>query len=146
MRRRWHTFRRLNRQEWRLLADAMVSLTVAWIGLRTIGYGRTRSILCRVSPLAGTGAYPNRGYAIMRQATWSIAASASAIPMAITCLDRSLALWWLLRRRNIDCDLRIGTAQTENGVAAHAWLERDGVVLNDSKDVTERFSTFSGLR
>jgi hypothetical protein len=48
-----------------------------------------------------------------------------------SCLYRSLALWWLLRRQGFDGRLRLGARQQDGRFDAHAWVEHDGVVLLD---------------
>ncbi|MCK9488758.1 MAG: lasso peptide biosynthesis B2 protein [Xanthomonadales bacterium] len=50
---------------------------------------------------------------------------------AATCLHRSLALWWLLRFRRLDSDIRTGVRRSDSGWDVHAWVEHDGVVIND---------------
>lgn len=64
------------------------------------------------------------------------------------CLERSLVLWFMLRRRGVAADLRIGVRRRPGGDSGdraldfHAWVERDGVVLNDVADVRTRFACF----
>lgn len=58
------------------------------------------------------------------------------------CLQRSLALWWLLGRKGIYSELRIGTRKEAGLLTAHAWIETEGVVLNDSSDVRCRYEPF----
>jgi hypothetical protein len=60
-----------------------------------------------------------------------------------SCLDRSFLLWALLRRRGIDTDLFLGVRRDQENFEAHAWVEINGVVLNDTDDVRERFAPFS---
>ena len=57
-----------------------------------------------------------------------------------TCLPQSLLLWWFLKRRGIDGDLRFGVNKTENQLEAHAWIEVHGVPVNDTEDVQERYA------
>ncbi len=76
---------------------------------------------------------------------WAVAAAAHHAPYAATCLQRSLTLWWLLRRRRIAADLRIGVAQADGELRAHAWVEHAGIVLNDDADVGSRFAAFDTL-
>ena len=47
------------------------------------------------------------------------------------CLEESLALWWLLRRNGIDPDFRIGVRTITGRFESHAWVEYQGMVLND---------------
>jgi hypothetical protein len=60
------------------------------------------------------------------------------------CLERSLTLWWLLRRRGINTALRIGVRKYDSKFEAHAWIEYQNDVLNDSNDVSEQYSAFNG--
>ena len=41
-------------------------------------------------------------------------------------------LWWLLRRRGIAAELRIGARKEFERFEAHAWVEVDSAVLNDA--------------
>jgi hypothetical protein len=58
------------------------------------------------------------------------------------CLQRSLALWWVLRRNGIYSELHIGTRKEVGLLNAHAWIEVESVVLNDSDDVSRRYEPF----
>ncbi|MCB7137060.1 lasso peptide biosynthesis B2 protein [Cellulosimicrobium marinum] len=57
------------------------------------------------------------------------------LPWNGTCLRRALVGAWLLRDR--DHAVRIGVKRAPTGIAAHAWLEVDGVCLDP--DDGERF-------
>ena len=59
------------------------------------------------------------------------------------CLGRSLALWFILRRRGIDAEFVIGADAPQRGeLQAHAWVEVAGVPVNDAPDVRKRFGGF----
>ena len=59
-----------------------------------------------------------------------------------TCLTRSLLLRWLLRRYGTPSDLRIGVRFEEGELAAHAWVEKDGIPLNDRPELVARYAAF----
>ncbi len=59
-----------------------------------------------------------------------------------TCLHRSLTICWLLQRRGIGCELHIGVTRQNGIFAAHAWVEKDGTVLNDKRDKVLKFVEF----
>ena len=59
-----------------------------------------------------------------------------------TCLPASLLLWWLLRRRGIAADLCIGARTLTGEFEAHAWVELDGIVLNDDQEVRQVYPPF----
>jgi len=60
----------------------------------------------------------------------------------VTCLPASLLLWWLLRRRGIAADLRIGARTLTGEFEAHAWVEFEGVVLNDDQEIRDIYAPF----
>lgn len=61
------------------------------------------------------------------------------------CLERSLVLWWLLRQRGVGATLQIGVRKEAERLEAHAWVELDGVVLNDRPDIAGLFAPLPGL-
>jgi hypothetical protein len=58
------------------------------------------------------------------------------------CLNRSLVLHHLLRKRGLNSELIMGTRLENGDFSAHAWVESGGVVLNDDPEVRERYSAF----
>jgi len=48
----------------------------------------------------------------------------------------------MLKRRGYDAQLRIGARMAAEGFEAHAWVERDGVILNDASGEYLSFSEF----
>ncbi|ANU07327.1 hypothetical protein A6F65_01018 [Paraurantiacibacter namhicola] len=59
--------------------------------------------------------------------------------LAGNCLSRSLALSRTLVRAGIPHELVIGAAPEGEPFAAHAWVEHDGIPLNEAGDVGHRF-------
>jgi hypothetical protein len=59
-----------------------------------------------------------------------------------TCLQESLVLWWLLGRQGIPCDLRVGVRKDSEKFEAHAWVERDGVALNEPEALHQHYAAF----
>ena len=57
-------------------------------------------------------------------------------PMRPKCLAQSLAGRWMLRRRGIAVDLRIGVRLDEGVFSAHAWLESAGQSLDSRSSET----------
>jgi hypothetical protein len=58
------------------------------------------------------------------------------------CLEQSLALWWLLGRQGIASSVRIGTRKTAEKFEAHAWVECDGVALNEPEESHKHYAAF----
>jgi len=66
------------------------------------------------------------------------------VPKA-TCLTRALAAQALLARHGIGSRLHIGVARDKRGVlAAHAWLERDGVVILGGDELSSGYTVLPG--
>ena len=61
-------------------------------------------------------------------------------PVSLTCLHRSLALWWLLRGQGVLCDLRLGASTADGPFEAHAWVQCGGVALNERDAHLSRYS------
>jgi hypothetical protein len=59
-----------------------------------------------------------------------------------TCLEKSLALWWLLRRQGITSSIRIGARTAQGKLEAHAWVECKGAALNEPADEHRHYATF----
>jgi hypothetical protein len=53
-------------------------------------------------------------------------------PTKPACLQRSLLVVWMLRRRGLPCQLRIGASRTRDALLAHAWVEINGERLYGS--------------
>ena len=64
----------------------------------------------------------------------------------MTCLRRALALQWMLARRGIIAELRIGVQRQAKTLQAHAWLELGGVPISDPETITERFTTLTAQK
>ncbi len=59
------------------------------------------------------------------------------------CLANCLSLYFLLTRKNISPQLVFGQKVSDtNQLMAHAWLEFDGVVINDNCDVIKTYQRF----
>jgi hypothetical protein len=69
-----------------------------------------------------------------------LALAAAFYPRRALCLEQSLALCWLLRRRSVPAELRIGVQPLP--FQAHAWVEVGGCAINEREDVTSSFVAF----
>lgn len=106
--------------------------------LRTLGFRRTVRVL---------GAVPafRRPSSTIGPSHWSAEIDhVTTRPRTPSCLDRSVFLWFVLRLRGIDGDLRIGISPSDDAIEGHAWVELDGIVLNDAEDVAKHFAVFDG--
>ena len=59
-----------------------------------------------------------------------------------SCLEKSLALWWLLASQGIASDLRVGIRKDGEQFEAHAWVESGGQTLDDPELQHHHYATF----
>jgi hypothetical protein len=122
-------------ERWLLIESAVLMPLVA-LWLKLFGFKRVQSLLTRW--FAG----PARSEVSITQVQ-RIADIVSVVPRRIykpsLCLDRSMTLWALLRQRGIETQLCIGASKSGGSFAAHAWVEYNGTVLNDSRSIRERY-------
>jgi len=134
-------YRALPRADRRILHSATLLLPVAWLGLHVAG-------LQRMQAWAQRSRAPERDDFPLEEAAAigtlvNIAARHS--PWPATCLTRSLVLVRMLRRRGAAARLCIGVRLEDGALDAHAWVELEGVPVNDAPDVAEKFAPFGDM-
>lgn len=143
----WKTFWNLSSADRRGVLSAAFVIAASRVGLRTAGYRRWASLLSRLpaDPIRTSRddvSAEARSEFVPGHLARLNAAAARNLPFRPTCLERSLGLWWLLRRRGLNAEIRIGARKTGEQFEAHAWVEHAGVVLNDSGGEHRAFSVF----
>lgn len=133
--------RALSRADQRTVVLAGAAMPLFWLGLRVMGLPRFQALLQR-RPLTRNRAMPLADIQALG-ALVNIAARHTLGPR--TCLTRSLLLGWLLQRRGVASELRIGVRLTQGELAAHAWVECQGIPVNDRPDVGVQFASFGDL-
>jgi len=134
-------FRTLSGADQRTLLTAAAWMPLFWLGLRFLSLPRFQARLQR-STVKRDAAMSLPEIQALGELV-NIAARHTLGPRS--CLTRSLLLGWLLRRRGVESQLRIGVRLTAGVLDAHAWVECDGVPVNDQPDVAERFASFGDL-
>lgn len=122
----------------RVLMMAALVIPLFRLALGTLGYAR----LCRMIDRPVAGPEPQMGER-------ELAVFASCVNQATTvtigtdnCLTRSLVLKWMLMRRGMATDLRIGVRTDRGTLSAHAWVEKNGKPINDRSDIGDDFAVF----
>lgn len=141
---RWRRFRRRSPEDRALILRAMLSFSLVHGGLRLLGFRRSKQLLERFSQLSRL---PQRlpPEELREKALRAARAVRSAElhgPSHPSCLERSLALWWLLRRDGVESELHIGAFKEGPHFEAHAWVELRGTILNDAAEVRQRYVRF----
>jgi aryl-alcohol dehydrogenase-like predicted oxidoreductase len=119
--RAYDRWRSLDRHAKRLSleAAALTALSVARVTLR----GAPRVLL-------GAAGSRNRWATAneLRELAAAIERASRHVPGA-GCLPRALALQWMLKRRGIAADIRLGVRTDAGTLSAHAWVECQGIAL-----------------
>jgi Transglutaminase-like superfamily len=127
-----------------IVLEAACGLLITRAGLRVTGFRRWKAAVEWMTPWTAAQNAPvgqpeiEFARAIAR---WQ-AAAARHLPVKTNCLDRSLTLCWLLRRRGIAAELRMGGRKENGRFEAHAWVEVGAVALDvagGSRGVFEPF-------
>ena len=134
-----------------MVLEAGTLLAITWIGLRLAGFRRWKNWLER-SEMAPAVQYTGEAMGTRSPlsanptgAAWYARLSNAAarhFPVRTNCLENSFALYWLTQRHHIPATLRIGARKVEGRLEAHAWLEAEGIILDDSDPV--QFVPFKG--
>lgn len=141
----WQKLRQLTSQECLLLAQALVVIPLLGLGLRILGWQRLKTFLERSGGSRRPHRLPEQELDYARRAARLTNIAAGRKPLQATCLQRSAALWWLLRRQGIESGIVLGVRKGDRRLHAHAWVEYQGIVLNDRPDVRERFAAFEEM-
>jgi hypothetical protein len=140
---RWRRFRNLPAPERGMLLHSLAALPLSALLLRLAGFRRAQGFL---SKTAGRRARPlvleKPELPQAQRAARLVAAAAAEGLYRANCLEQSLTLWWLLQRRGVACQLRIGVRKQAERLEAHAWVEFDGAILNDGEGIHRHFSPF----
>ena len=149
----WQAFQRyreLDRATRNLFWRTLRLLLLISVSLRLRGFNKTRDALQQrlpVEPAENAPAGPSAE--IVQRTCRMVTAAAHYVALRPTCLEQSLALWYLLRKQNIAASLRIGVRKSADKFEAHAWVEHQGTALNSSEGLHRHYaafaSEFSGL-
>jgi len=126
----------LSLPEWLALVEAWWILLGFYLALFWVSYDRLaatpRPILNKIAGESNVLVLAQR-----LQLVVGMAARLHLLPM--TCLVKALTLRFMLSRRGIEAQLRIGANKTSTGLSAHAWVEIQGQPISESEDLAERF-------
>jgi hypothetical protein len=140
----WERLRRfsaLERTARGLFLRAAALLPLISLSLRLRGFRKTQAFLQRFLPPSDSeGPFPEPG-----RADLTVRMVRAAVRHSVghpTCLEESLALWWLLGRQGIASELRIGVRKQREKFEAHAWVERAGTALNEPESLHQHYAAF----
>lgn len=144
LREKWRRFRSRPPEDRALFLRAALILPLTEVGLRLFGFRRWKELVERFSletPLSRS--LPEE---LQRQTALRAARAVRSVelhgPTNPNCLERSMTLWWLLRREGVEGELHIGARKQGARFEAHAWVELSGQVLNDGAEVHQHYTRF----
>lgn len=141
---KWRRFRERPPEDRVLILRAALILPLTEFGLRLFGFRRWKGWIEKFPlPARLSQSLPED---VQREtALRAVRAVRSAELHGLAnpnCLERSLTLWWLLRRVGVNGELRIGARKQGARFEAHAWVELGGQVLNDGAEVHQHYARF----
>lgn len=108
----------------------MAALAAVRLHLKLRGFGRSIAAARRWGGEAdGAGADEQ---ALIERTVEALVTAAAFFPGRAICLEQSLALYVLLRRRGVPVELRLGVQAVP--FSAHAWLELRGAPIEENAD------------
>jgi len=142
----YHKLKALGAGERRDLAWAAFLLPLLRLSLNLWSFQSVLATLEKTAPLSEPNpdapSSPRLAPSEISRLVRMVNVAANKGPAKANCLPRSMAIWWLLRRKGVDCELRLGVKPREAGIQAHAWVEYRGQVLNDVPEIAQQFSAF----
>ena len=78
--------------------------------------------------------------AVARRTAEAVDAGLGLLPVAPTCLRRSVTLLRELNRRGMNATLHIGVRSTAGQIEAHAWVQTGDEIVNDSPAVVDTYA------
>jgi transglutaminase superfamily protein len=141
----WEKLRRfsaLERPAQKMFLRALVALPLVSLSLKLFGFQATRNALqLSFSTAAPVQDLDSPNPLITLTAHMVNSADRHGFGQS-TCLAKSLTLWWLLGIQGITSQLRIGVRKENQKLEAHAWVERDGLALNEPEERHHHYAAF----
>jgi hypothetical protein len=121
---------------WTMLRFALLKACLAAAGFnRTLQWIRVRA---ERAPLRG-----EVDAAAIAEVEYAVALAAALYPGHVACLERSLLLYWYLRRVGVPVRFRMGVQMYP--FLAHAWVEHGGRAINDLPEHVRQFRPIEGV-
>jgi len=121
---------------------AAVQMVLVRVALVVIGFDRTLRLVRRLSGQRRRDDIPDQELAA---AVYRVAVASAFITFrGARCLERSLVLFYQLKRAGVPVALRVGA--NARPFTAHAWVEYDGQPINERWDTISDFSVLLEVR
>jgi hypothetical protein len=130
--------------QWWIILVAIFMLPMIALSLRFSGFKQTKNRMSLLIPASIDGISAgednlSRAQLISR----AVVIAGNHGVYRANCLKQALLLWWLLARRGILSELKLGTQKIpQDTFSAHAWVEYRGNVLIGESNIEDRFLAF----
>jgi hypothetical protein len=142
----WDRFRRfsaLDPEARKLFLRAAALLPFVGMSLHTRGYKKTQGWLQRrLESRKARAIIVGASDEFVRTTCRMVRAAEHYGFTRSTCLEESLALWYLLGQQNIISRIRVGVRSQAGKFEAHAWVEYEGQALNQPEGLHRHYAPF----
>jgi hypothetical protein len=124
-----------------LLVEATGAVCVASLAVKLLPFKKA----IRLGSRASVSACSTNPVDVLSDVRWAIDAATRNLPWNAVCIQRGLAVQWMLRRRGIDARLHYGlTNDDEKVLRAHVWVDALGETLVGGEEAADyvRVATF----
>jgi hypothetical protein len=126
-----------------LLGQIVFALPVIHVSLRVLGFKRTLSLLKKF-PHGATADNSDNAQQTSQAIIIGQMVNAVATRFTMSCLDRSVLLWWLLRQKGAPAALVLGAPLEKRAqFVAHAWVECDETIVNDTPQIHSHYAVLT---
>lgn len=134
--------RQLYLQDWLLLIQSWWLLTYFHLSLRRVGFEQLQK---QFTLTTGEKIDPSQSLEIAWTLQKLVYMASRIHLLRLACLDRACTLQWMLGKREIPSELRIGISRSQVNIYAHAWVEVAGQAVGEAEDIEEKFTTLSRM-
>ena len=128
-----------------MLAQATVLLSAVRCALKFVTIARLQLIGVRTAKDSRRGSIGRRKRLSPQTTARLVRIAAERGPYRAKCLEQSLVLRWLLLRQGIEARILFGARKEDEQMQAHAWVEVNGMALNEDDGVYRDFSPLDEL-
>ena len=117
-----------------MLIEALATVAAASAAVRLLPFKQAVQLGSRRLPANKASGDPTA------DASWAVEAAARNVPWRAMCIQKGIALQWMLRRRGVNAMLHYGVARDAAGeIEAHVWVAADDRVIIGGEEAA-RFS------
>jgi hypothetical protein len=125
-----------------LFPQAVLLPGLAFVGIRLAGVARTQKWL-RKWATSPVGAHPaGEPHVVMTAVLRAHRIVRRYSGVSGSCLIRAFTLWALLGRRGVKADIRIGIRKEGGTIEGHAWLEYEGIPVDQTEAILQTYSAY----